>query len=527
MSLKLARGRRPVSIILILALIGVLFTASPVSAAKVRQYSFTFENGTTISGTSNGNVAFLPGAGGTDANNPTGMDIHVSCSDKFEGGFGKKDGPNAVADSAWQIASFSIGEIKKGEFVEKCGGPADAGDPAAIDKGKAYMFTFVNGETISGASKDKTAFIPNAGGTDPNNPTGMFVHLSCSDKFSGGFGEKDGPDPVADSAWQIESYKISEIKRGVITKVKCQGSFGPPTPPAPAPAPSVDLTKRVNGQDANTAPGVSVSVGDTVTLSYEIVNDGTIPLSNIVVTDADLGDIACPKTALAVGESMDCDERTMDVLQPGPVFMEARVNADGIVSGTPTPPVVDKGKAYSFTFVNGTVITGVSDGNVAFLPGAGGTDPNNPIGMDIHVSCSDKFSGGFGEKDGPDRIADSAWQIASFSIVKDAKKTCGQTFQSVAIPVSDDDPINYIAELARVPSIDLMKAVNGDDANSAPGPQFEVGDTITIVTPTCRTSWSPTSPSVTFHATPERSPQVRCSLVQVLMKPSPKLVLSI
>ena len=478
MSLKLARGRRrPVPIILALALIGVLFAASPASAAKLKQYSFTFENGTTISGTSDDNVAFLAGAGGTDANNPTGMDVHVSCSDKFETGFGEKDGPDPVADSAWRIASFSIGEVKDGVFELKCGGPVDGGDPAAIDKGYGYTFTFVNGQTISGASKDKTAFIADAGGTDANNPTGMEVHLSCSDKFPGGFGEKDGPDRVTDSAWQIESYEITEIKDGIVKGVKCQGNFGPPTPP---PAPSVDLTKRVNGEDANTAPGISVSVGDTVTLSYEVVNDGTIPLSNVVVTDADLGNIPCPKSTLAVGESMDCDERTMDVDQPGPVFMEARVDADGIVSGTPTPPAADKGKAYSFTFVNGTIITGVSDDNVAFLSGAGGTDANNPTGMEVHVSCSDKFSGGFGEKDGPDRNADSAWQIASFSIVKDGKSTCGETFQSVAIPVADEDPINYVATAVQAPSINLMKAVNGDDANSAPGPQFEVGDTITI-----------------------------------------------
>ena len=475
MSLKLARGRRrPVPIILALALIGVLFAASPVSAGALKQYSFTFENGTTISGTSDNNVAFLAGAGGTDANNPTGMDIHVSCSDKFESGFGEKDGPDPVADSAWKIESFSIGEVKNGVFEEKCSGPAD---PAAIDDGKGYTFTFVNGTIITGVSEDNVAFLAGAGGTDANNPTGMDIHVSCSDKFPGGFGEKDGPDRNADSAWQIESYEITEIKDGVVKEVKCQGSFGPPTPP---PAPSVDLTKRVNGEDANTAPGVSVSVGDTVTLSYEVVNDGTIPLSNVVVTDADLGNIPCPKTSLAVGESMDCDERTMDVLQPGPVFMEARVDADGIVAGTPTPPAADKGKAYSFTFVNGTIITGVSEDNVAFLAGAGGTDANNPTGMDIHVSCSDKFPGGFGEKDGPDRIADSAWQIASFSIVKDGTTTCGETFQSVAIPVADEDPINYVAAVAQTPSIDLMKSVNGDDANSAPGPQFEVGDTITI-----------------------------------------------
>ena len=88
--------RRPVPLIVLLALIGVLFTAAPASAASQKQFSFTFVNGTTIDGVSDKNTAFLPNAGGTDANNPIGMDIHVSCSDKFVGGFGQKDGPDPV-----------------------------------------------------------------------------------------------------------------------------------------------------------------------------------------------------------------------------------------------------------------------------------------------------------------------------------------------------------------------------------------------------------------------------------------------
>jgi hypothetical protein len=452
----------------------VLLFAAPAGAGAPKSFTFNFENGITISGESEDNVAFLADAGGTDVNNPTGMDIHVSCSDKFENGFGEKDGPDPIADSAWKIESFSIGEIKDGVYEEKCSGPPVPGE---IKDGKGYTFNFVNGVTITGVSEDNVAFLPDAGGTDANNPTGMEVHVSCSDEFPGGFGEKDGPDPVADSAWQIESFEITEIKDFQVEKVKCSGNFGPPPPP---PNPSIQIVKTVNGEDANDAPGVAVNVGDVVTLGYEVTNNGNIPVQDIVVTDLDLGVIGCPATELAPGDSMTCDEQTMDVTEPGGVFMEARVDGNGIVSGTPTPATPNKGKAYSFTFANGTTISGVSEDNTVFLPNAGGTDANNPTGMEVHVSCSDDFPGGFGEKDGPDPVADSAWQIAAFTIVKDNGDTCGNVFSSVEVPVSDDDPINYIASAAPMPSISLMKTVNGDDANSAPGPQFEVGETITI-----------------------------------------------
>ena len=64
-------------------------------------------------------------------------------------------------------------------------------------------YTFVFGHTdgttttVSGVTNDKTVFIAEAGGNDKDNPIGMEMHLSCSDEFPGGWGEKDGPDPVS------------------------------------------------------------------------------------------------------------------------------------------------------------------------------------------------------------------------------------------------------------------------------------------------------------------------------------------
>ena len=322
-----------------------------------------------------------------------------------------------------------------------------------------YSFTFVNGQTISGTATSNEVFLPNAGGTSADNPTGMTVHVSCSDDFPNGWGEKDGPELGVDTAWQIASFSIS--KDG--GKKTCGDDF---TPPGPPPEPAVQIVKTVNGQDANEAPGPMVEVGSTVVLGYTVTNTGDTVLNEIVVTDLDLGVINCPQTTLAIGASMVCDEATMFVAQAGQVFMEARVDAVGATRQDITPPQGEK-YGYVFNFENGVTITGTSDDNEPFVPNAGGTSVDNPIGMFIHVSCSDDFPNGWGEKAGPEQGRDSAWRIASYRIEKEDGKVCGDGVADVSTPVSDIDPINYIAKDTPPPPPELecaVRIVGGTDA---------------------------------------------------------------
>ncbi len=74
---------------------------------------------------------------------------------------------------------------------------------------------------------------------------------------------------------------------------------------------TLQIEKATNGQDADTAPGVTLEVGDAVTWSYVVTN--TTPsdppaedLTGIAVTDDKEGAVTCPKTTLASGESMTC-----------------------------------------------------------------------------------------------------------------------------------------------------------------------------------------------------------------------------
>jgi len=70
------------------------------------------------------------------------------------------------------------------------------------------------------------------------------------------------------------------------------------------PLASIDLEKFTEGDDADTAPGPTLVVGDPVEWTYQVKNTGNVPLSNIQVTDDHGVVVTCPWTVLGVGESM-------------------------------------------------------------------------------------------------------------------------------------------------------------------------------------------------------------------------------
>ncbi|MDX1691729.1 MAG: hypothetical protein R3290_11970, partial [Acidimicrobiia bacterium] len=348
-----------------------------------------------------------------------------------------------------------------------------------------YEFVFEHQDgtttTVTGTATEKDAFIPDAGGTSKTNPTGMVMHLSCSDEFPGGWGEKEGPDRIQDSAWRVQRYTIQKGDK------TCSG--GDPIPP---PSPAIDVEKATNGEDADDPTGPEIKIGDTVTWTYVVTNTGDSALSNVELVDyvGEIGDsdptaIDCPRTELGVGESMTC-EATGTAME-GQYRNTAKVTAEG-PAVSPQPRDEDV-KRFTFVFVDPatgdtTRVDGDADGGDVFLPNTGGTDQQAPFpGMEIHISCSDEFPGGYGEKNDPDPIEDSAWQIESFwirEIKKDGeiKTKCGSPIPNTQM-VMDSDPSHYIG-VPGDPAIDIEKATNGVDADTPDeGPELFAGDTVT------------------------------------------------
>jgi uncharacterized repeat protein (TIGR01451 family) len=77
------------------------------------------------------------------------------------------------------------------------------------------------------------------------------------------------------------------------------------TPPPP-PQACIRIKKYTNGDDADTAPGSQIKVGDPVLWEYVVTNTGQAALSNVHVTDNRGVSVTCPKSSLAIGETMRC-----------------------------------------------------------------------------------------------------------------------------------------------------------------------------------------------------------------------------
>ena len=65
------------------------------------------------------------------------------------------------------------------------------------------------------------------------------------------------------------------------------------------------VSKTVNGQTEESAPGLTLYIGDPITWEYLVQNTGNVALTDVSVSD-DKETVNCPKTTLAAGEAMTC-----------------------------------------------------------------------------------------------------------------------------------------------------------------------------------------------------------------------------
>jgi len=103
--------------------------------------------------------------------------------------------------------------------------------------------------------------------------------------------------------------------------------------------PSIDLEKLVNGDDADTPTGPSVSVGSTVTFTFVVTNTGNVTLTNISVDDSVLGHI---------GDIASLDAGESATLTATAAAIEGQYENMGTATGTPPvgPDVTDEDPGY-------------------------------------------------------------------------------------------------------------------------------------------------------------------------------------
>lgn len=99
------------------------------------------------------------------------------------------------------------------------------------------------------------------------------------------------------------------------------------------PAPALALEKRVQGVDANTAPGPMLAVGSTATFDYVVTNTGNDPLTSLSVADDRGVTVTCPQTTVGLGETVTCTGSATVVA--GPYTNVGTAAAVGATAPTP------------------------------------------------------------------------------------------------------------------------------------------------------------------------------------------------
>lgn len=260
--------------------------------------------------------------------------------------------------------------------------------------------------------------------------------------------------------------------------------------------PSMTLMKSVNGQDANTAPGPSITTGDAVLFTYEIVNTGNIDINDIELVDDVLGAITCPSATLVVGGSMNCAAAA--------VATAGQYMNVGTVSGQPIDP---NGEPFGEPLkVDDPAHYFGTDASISIIKYVNGEDANEPsgetIGQDeqvtfdyvitndgnlelVDVSLSDDILGPItcpattlapGETM-TCSVADVAISGPYTNIGTVEAQPLDPSGQPLGGPLQQSDPANYFGGS---PSLTLLKTVNGEDANEAPGPSITVGEPVTF-----------------------------------------------
>ncbi len=250
-----------------------------------------------------------------------------------------------------------------------------------------------------------------------------------------------------------------------------------------SPMPAIALVKKTNGSDNNTAPGIYLRVGSTVTWTYLVTNTGNVPLSAAAVTDDKVGDVACPASYLAVGDTMTC--KATGVVIAGQYTNVGTVIANDALGTRVTATDADNyfGSAPRMTLVKTTNDT---DNNAA--PGL-----SIPVGSPLTWKYVVTNTGNVALSNlaiTDNKIAGTICSApslaigASFTCSKTGTATAGQYTNigtatakdpaGATVTASDSD--NYFGVNAVV---SLVKKTNGTDNNSGPGPVVSTGSTVT------------------------------------------------
>ncbi|MGI6443389.1 MAG: DUF7507 domain-containing protein [Candidatus Dojkabacteria bacterium] len=143
--------------------------------------------------------------------------------------------------------------------------------------------------------------------------------------------------------------------------------------------PAISIVKKVNGEDANTAPGIYIGQGDPVAFEYVVQNTGNVILTNITVTDDKGVAVSCPQAVLEPGASMTCTSTGEYTAIEGPY-----TNIGTVVGNHATGTVTDNDpanytgvKKVDICHATGSHGNPYADAKASMTADAGGHDGHN------------------------------------------------------------------------------------------------------------------------------------------------------
>jgi plastocyanin len=251
--------------------------------------------------------------------------------------------------------------------------------------------------------------------------------------------------------------------------------------------PLIEITKTTNDEDAKTAPGVMIKVGETVAWRYEITNTGNVDLTDVSLVDDQEGPITCPATSLAVGITMTCSAQGTAIA--GQYVNNATVTAN--TSPVEFGPVTDSDRSHYFGYTLSLDLVKRTNGQLVEAPPGPELEVGSTVTWTYEVTNTSNVDltgvSVVDDQEGP--ITCPATSLAvGITMTCSAQGTAiaGQYTNNATVtantspvefgPVTDSDRSYYFGYTL---SLDLVKRTNGQLVEAPPGPELEVGSAVT------------------------------------------------
>ncbi len=262
--------------------------------------------------------------------------------------------------------------------------------------------------------------------------------------------------------------------------------------------PSITLKKTILGMDADIPPGPFLPVGQNIDWNFEVTNSGNVSLSNVSVID-DQGtpqnttddELVCQGITLPPGAVHGCTSN--DISKAGQYGNIAKA------AGTPVvgPDIFDIDMGHYFGAIPSLVLEKTTNGQSAENPPGQFIYSSHAVTWTYTVTNTGNVTLSnilIKDDNGTPLISSDDKQICIIPLLTpSASESCSSTgtaqsgqYTNVGAalatppgglaPVSATDLSNYFGAQ---PKIELVKMINGEDANNPPGPSILVGEPIT------------------------------------------------